>query len=100
MGSTRALGTRAAAFRPWDVDDVDARGRLGEVLSERDEVMLAAYVEDAGGIPFRRLQEALAMQTKHALVHPVFFGSAITGRGGRAAHGRHPRAFARELGRS
>jgi ribosomal protection tetracycline resistance protein len=81
MGSTRALGARAAAFRPWASDDIQARGRLSEVLSERDEAILAAYVDDEGAIPFRRLQDAVATQTKRALVHPVFFGSAITGAG-------------------
>ncbi|MGZ6973539.1 MAG: GTP-binding protein [Acidimicrobiia bacterium] len=81
MGSTRALGTPAAAFRPWEGDDLAARDRLGEVLSERDEEILAAYVEDDVGIPSDRLHEALVVQTKRALVHPVFFGSAITGAG-------------------
>ena len=36
---------------------------------------------DEAGVSFRRLREALAAQTGRALVHPVFFGSAITGAG-------------------
>ena len=39
-------------------------------------------------------REALAAQTKRALVHPVFFGSAVTGAGVRVADGRHRRAAA------
>ena len=42
-----------------------------------------------------RLRGALAAQTQRALVHPVFFGSAITGAGVDAADGRHRRAAAR-----
>jgi ribosomal protection tetracycline resistance protein len=81
MGSTRALGTRAAGFTLWGADNAASRARLAEVLAERDEVILAAYVEDEVGVPYRRLREELAAQTKRALVHPVFFGSAITGAG-------------------
>ena len=46
MGGTSGLGTRAAGFTPWDEDDAAARARLAEVLAERDERMLAAYVDD------------------------------------------------------
>jgi ribosomal protection tetracycline resistance protein len=81
MGSTHALETRAADFRLWRADDAAARARLAEALAERDEVILAAYVENEEGVPYRRLRDALAAQTKRALVHPVFFGSAITGAG-------------------
>src|SRR5215218_4605037 len=50
------------------------------VLAERDDALLAAYVEDVS-ISAARLGDALAFQTKRALVHPVFFGSARTGDG-------------------
>ena len=50
------------------------------MLAERDEAILAAYVDDES-IPYARLREELAAQTRRALVHPVFFGSAITGAG-------------------
>jgi ribosomal protection tetracycline resistance protein len=56
------------------------RERLVEVLAERDETIINAYVDDES-IPFDRLHDELAAQTKRALVHPVFFGSAITGAG-------------------
>ncbi len=80
MGSVDGLGTRAARFRPWGAGDAALRTRLAEVLAEQDDSILAAYVEDEG-IPYRRLREELATQTGQALVHPVFFGSAITGAG-------------------
>ena len=50
---------------------VDDRAKLAEVLADRDESLLAAYVE-GDGLPYRRLREELAAQTGRALVHPVF----------------------------
>jgi ribosomal protection tetracycline resistance protein len=51
------------------------------VLAERDEGIMAAYVENESEVPDRLLRTGLSEQTKRALVHPVFFGSAITGAG-------------------
>jgi ribosomal protection tetracycline resistance protein len=51
------------------------------VLAENNEAILAAYVEDEASIPYSLLREELVAQTKRALVHPVFFGSAKTGEG-------------------
>jgi ribosomal protection tetracycline resistance protein len=80
MGTVDELGTRAARFTPWAAGNAALGTRLTEVLAEQDDSILAAYVED-DGIPYRRLREELATQTGQALVHPVFFGSAITGAG-------------------
>ncbi|SDM47654.1 elongation factor G, partial [Allokutzneria albata] len=57
-------------------DDTD---RLAEVLAEHDDALLKSYVD--GVVPPADLRAALAEQTERALVHPVFFGSAITGAG-------------------
>src|SRR5271165_3619659 len=81
MGSVRFLGTRHAGFSPSTAGDAGFRARLTEVLAERDDSILAAYVEDEEGVPYRRLRGELAAQTMRAVVHPVFFGSAITGAG-------------------
>ncbi len=81
MGTVDELGTRAARFTPWAAGDAALRTRLTEVLADQDDSILAAYVED-GRVPYRRLREELATQTRRSLVHPVFFGSAITGAGG------------------
>jgi ribosomal protection tetracycline resistance protein len=81
MGPARLLGTRDAGFSPSSADDAGFRARLTEVLAERDDSILAAYVEDEEGVPYPRLREELAAQTTRALVHPVFLGSAITGAG-------------------
>ena len=81
MGTAHALGTRAAYFTLSSVEDTAFRARLAEVLAERDEGIMAAYVEDESNLPHHLLRDALVAQTKQALVHPVFFGSAVTGAG-------------------
>jgi ribosomal protection tetracycline resistance protein len=81
MGTARELGNRAASFAVFGADDPDHGDRMAEVLAERDDALLAAYVEDEGGVPYDRLRAELAAQTKRARVHPVFFGSALTGAG-------------------
>src|SRR5689334_12956230 len=81
MGSASGLGTRAAGFTPWGEADAGARARLAEILAERDEGILAAYIDDELGVPYARLRQELAAQTRRALVYPVFLGSAVTGAG-------------------
>jgi ribosomal protection tetracycline resistance protein len=81
MGIAHSLGTRAASFRLFEADDPGFRSKLGEVLAEHDDGILASYIEDEAGVPDRRLREGLASQTKRVLVHPLFFGSALTGAG-------------------
>ena len=81
MGSAHDLGTRAADFTLSSGENPALRGRLAEVLAERDERILAAYVEDESDVSYRLLRKALAVQTRRAFVHPVFFGSAVTGAG-------------------
>src|SRR6266702_3731066 len=56
MGFTRGLGTRAAGFTPWREQDTGARARLAEALAERDDRILAAYVDDERAVPYRRLR--------------------------------------------
>jgi ribosomal protection tetracycline resistance protein len=81
MGCTRELGTRAVEFTPSGAADPAFAARLTSALAEHDDALLTAYVEDETSVPYRRLREELAAQTKRAVVHPAFFGSAITGAG-------------------
>jgi ribosomal protection tetracycline resistance protein len=71
LGEIRERLTPAAAF----LDD-----RLLEALAERDEELLGDFV-DGRPVPEARMREALVAQTRAALVHPVFVGSALTGKG-------------------
>ena len=81
IGSASDLGTRAAGFTPSGAADADFGARLASAVADRDDAILAAYVNDETSVPYRRLREELAAQTKQALLHPVFFGSALTGAG-------------------
>ncbi|MET7485301.1 translation factor GTPase family protein [Streptomyces sp. NPDC005538] len=73
MGSVEDLGTPEAGFLPGLGPGAAA------VLADHDDDLLAAYVENT--VSYDRLRTALAAQTRQALVHPVYFGSAITGAG-------------------
>jgi ribosomal protection tetracycline resistance protein len=80
MGATSDLGSRTASFRPYRTDDAAAARRLAEALAEHDERVFELVV---GGerLSTPDLRARLAAQTRRALAHPVFFGSAITGAG-------------------
>jgi ribosomal protection tetracycline resistance protein len=81
MGVVERAGTRAARFVASGLDDPTHRAALTEALADRDDALLAAYVENERAITDRRLCGALATQTRRGQVHPVYFGSAITGEG-------------------
>ena len=73
MGTAAAPGTPAARFVPGLGPSVL------DALADRDDALLSAYVD--GRVTARRLRAALARQARRALVHPVYFGSALTGAG-------------------
>jgi len=81
MGSVHELGTRGAGFTPYGESDAGFTARLAELLAEHDDALLAAYVDDEAKVSHDRLREELAVQSRQGLVHPLFFGSAITGAG-------------------
>ena len=81
MGAVCGLGTPGARFQPCAAVDAEFTARLADLLAERDDALLAAYVADEAAVSYARLRAGLAAQTRQALVHPVFFGSAITGAG-------------------
>ena len=81
MGSTSGLGTRSALYAPYGAADPDFTSRLVDLLADHDDSFLAAYVNDETPVSYRQLRGELAARAKQALVHPVFFGSAITGAG-------------------
>ena len=81
MGSVADLGTRAAGFTAYGPADADFSARLADRLVDHDDALLAAYVDDETTVSYDQLRGELAVQAKRALVHPTFFGSAITGAG-------------------
>ena len=81
MGSARDLGTRSPGFTLYGAADAAFAAGLADLLASHNDAFLAAYVDDETTVSYRQLRHELAAQTKQALVHPVFFGSAITGAG-------------------
>jgi ribosomal protection tetracycline resistance protein len=81
MGAVADQGSRGADFEPCAAGDARFIMRLAELLAEHDDALLADYVTDERQLSYGRLRAALAAQTRQALVHPVFLGSAITGAG-------------------
>jgi ribosomal protection tetracycline resistance protein len=81
MGRVDAAGTRGARVLTPGADEAGFTAGLAELLAERDDGLLAAYLRGEGGVAYGRLRAALAAQAGRAQVHPVFFGSAITGAG-------------------
>jgi ribosomal protection tetracycline resistance protein len=81
MGLVERIGTRAARFARSARDDPAFRLALTERLAERDDALLAAYLEGDAAVSDRRLRSTLVEHTRRADLHPVFFGAAITGTG-------------------
>jgi ribosomal protection tetracycline resistance protein len=81
MGAVHDIGARTARFDAYPPDDPAFAARLGAALADHDDELLAAYVEEDGGVSPARLRAALAEQTARTDMHPVFFGSAATGAG-------------------
>ncbi|MGH3507638.1 MAG: GTP-binding protein, partial [Nocardioidaceae bacterium] len=81
MGSASGLGTRRAAFMPYGEGDPGFVDALVDVLSAGSDAFLGLYVEGGSAVTFGRMREELLAQTARAMVHPVYFGSAITGAG-------------------
>jgi ribosomal protection tetracycline resistance protein len=72
-------GSRDAAFVPYS--GADFLLRLEEALAEHDDALLRAYVDSDDALPYDQLRDALAEQTRRAVIHPVVMGSAKTGAG-------------------
>ena len=87
MGYVDGLGTREALFTPYGADDDAFTATLADELADHDDAFLAAYLDDDTEVSYGRLRGELAAQTGRALVHPVFFGSAVTGAGVEALMG-------------
>ncbi|WP_425586534.1 GTP-binding protein [Streptomyces ziwulingensis] len=80
MQRVAGLGTRAADVRPRSPEDGDFATELGELLADHDDTVLRRMVDDRPPGP-RELHALLKRLTGDGLVHPVFFGSAVSGAG-------------------
>src|SRR4051794_27075646 len=81
MASVGRPATTEAVVVAFGGADADHRSRLMEILAERDDAILRDFVDDGVALPYGRLREALARQTREGHVVPVYFGSAALGIG-------------------
>ena len=81
MGWATDLGTRGAEFSPFTAADARFTESLAARLAENDDALMAAYIDDEASLTYSQLRAQLVAQTRQTLVHPVYFGSAITGAG-------------------
>lgn len=77
-----AMGTaHGARFTLYGPHDTAFATELADRLAANNDTLLAAYVDDEAALTYRRLRDELAGQTRRALIHPVYLGSAVTGAG-------------------
>src|SRR4051812_5338770 len=81
MASVDRPGTAGAGVIPFGAVDAAHRSRLMALLAERDDAILRDFVDGGAALPYRRLREALATQTRDGHVAPAYFGSAALGIG-------------------
>ena len=79
LSTVTGLGTPAASSVPRTLDDPAFATELGELLADGDDAFLTSYVD--GRLPHAAYRAELARQIAAGRVHPVLFGSAITGSG-------------------
>ncbi|MEU8180750.1 translation factor GTPase family protein [Micromonospora sp. NPDC049047] len=77
LGTVHAPGTPEATFRRYDHSGT---GQLAEALAEHDDELLAALVNDLPPDP-DRIDRALRVQVAAGQLHPLLFGSALSGAG-------------------
>ncbi|MEU7752268.1 GTP-binding protein [Micromonospora sp. NPDC049171] len=81
LGTVHAPGTPEAAFRRDDPRyDHRSVHRLAETLAEHDDELLTDLVDDLPPDP-DRIDEVLRAQVAAGQVHPLLFGSALSGAG-------------------
>jgi ribosomal protection tetracycline resistance protein len=80
MGAVEQAGTRDARCLSYDDHDAAFRAMLIDSLTEHDDALLADYLAERE-LSAGRLRRALTEQSRRSLVHPLFFGSAMTGVG-------------------
>jgi ribosomal protection tetracycline resistance protein len=82
MNSVQDAGTSGARVVMRSLDEQDFRTQAAEILADNDDVLLTQLVDGSPPSP-ADLQTLLVRQTAAGLLHPVFFGSAMTGEGAR-----------------
>jgi ribosomal protection tetracycline resistance protein len=79
LGDLHGAGTRAVMV--GNRDDTNFQDELVELLAEYDDTVLSRYVDDPRPLTAVEAHRKLAQLTRRVELHPVYFGSAITGAG-------------------
>jgi ribosomal protection tetracycline resistance protein len=80
MALADEAGSGAVSVRRPEAGDTAWREAIVDRLAERDEGLLAMFVED-GAVPLPSIHRSLAAQSRAGAVHPALMGSAVTGVG-------------------
>ncbi|MEH0842113.1 translation factor GTPase family protein [Micromonospora sp. CPCC 205711] len=80
MGTVRAPGTAEATFIGYDHRAPEVVTRWATTLADHDDRLLAALVEERTP-GHRQVRAVLRDRTAAGVVHPLWFGSALTGAG-------------------
>lgn len=81
LGKCTNIGEPNADFYLFDQFPESTRMGLIEMLAENDDKILSCFVEQGLSIDNGILRQSLIDQTRRGLIHPILFGSAITGAG-------------------
>ncbi|MGA8112717.1 MAG: translation factor GTPase family protein, partial [Actinocatenispora sp.] len=81
LSTVAAAGTRHAGVTPRALTDPRLAGPLAELLADHDDRFLTEYLRDGWRPDAARLAAQLRAATGRGTVHPVYFGSAVTGAG-------------------
>ena len=81
LGSCNYIGQPTASFSLFDRFPETVRAGLIEVLADNDEDILRRFVDHGSNIEEGLIRRVLICQTRRGFIHPILFGSAITGAG-------------------
>jgi ribosomal protection tetracycline resistance protein len=81
LGRAHDQGTPAASYRPSDRHHPAVAEQLTAALAEHDDRVLRTWVDQGRALDAGQLDRHLERLTRDARVHPVVYGSAVTGAG-------------------
>jgi ribosomal protection tetracycline resistance protein len=81
LGEPNNIGTRNAEYKPWREFPVDVREAAVELLADNDESLLELFVEHGSSVDEAVIRSSAVSASKTGAVHPVVFGSAMSGAG-------------------
>ena len=81
MGWVNMPGSHEADFIRYTHSDTHFSSKLINLLADQNDDLMMTYINDEASLSYEHLCHELEKQTRQARVHPIFFGSAMTGAG-------------------